>query len=183
MGCVTKTYREWQLSGDEAWLRDMWPQVKKALDYAWVQWDDNRDGVMEGEQHNTYDIEFYGPNSMMGTLYLGALRDGEIMAQRWGIRPRPTSIRKLCESGTKKHDAELLNGDYFIQRYSDSEHAKYQFREGCLSDQLLGSGLPLWLGSARSCRRSTSARRCSRFTGITSATTSRILRTRSGSMR
>ena len=25
------------------------------------------DGVMEGEQHNTYDIEFYGPNTMMGT--------------------------------------------------------------------------------------------------------------------
>jgi uncharacterized protein (DUF608 family) len=58
MGCVMKMYREWQLSGDDAWLRGMWPQVKKALDYAWVQWDANRDGVMEGEQHNTYDIEF-----------------------------------------------------------------------------------------------------------------------------
>ena len=30
--------------------------------------------LMEGEQHNTYDIEFYGPNTMMGTFYLGALR-------------------------------------------------------------------------------------------------------------
>jgi hypothetical protein len=37
-----------------------------------VQWDADRVGVMEGEQHNTTDIEFYGPNTMMGTLYLGA---------------------------------------------------------------------------------------------------------------
>ena len=138
MGCVMKMYREWQLSGDDAWLRDMWPQVKKALDYAWVQWDANRDGVMEGEQHNTYDIEFYGPNSMMGTLYLGALRAGEIMAQAVGDQAAAEQYRTVRESGTKKLDTELFNGDYFIQRYNESEHAKYQFGEGCLSDQLLG---------------------------------------------
>jgi uncharacterized protein (DUF608 family) len=138
MGCVMKMYREWQLSGDDAWLRDLWPQVKKALDYAWVQWDANRDGVMEGEQHNTYDIEFYGPNSMMGTLYLGALRAGEIMARAVGDQAAADQYRAVRESGTKKLDSELWNGDYFIQRYNESEHAKYQFGEGCLSDQLLG---------------------------------------------
>ncbi len=40
------------------------------------QWDPDRDGVMEGIQHNTYDIEFHGPNTMMGSFYLGALRAG-----------------------------------------------------------------------------------------------------------
>ena len=40
----------------------------------------DRDGVMEGEQHNTYDVEFYGANTMIGTLYLGALRAAEEMA-------------------------------------------------------------------------------------------------------
>jgi len=94
--------------------------------------------VMEGEQHNTYDIEFYGPNSMMGTLYLGALRAGEIMAQAVGDQAAAEQYRKVRESGTKKLDTELFNGNYFIQHYSESEHAKYQFGEGCLSDQLLG---------------------------------------------
>ena len=59
-----------EISGDEQFLRDLWPQAKRALEYAWVVWDTDRDGVMEGEQHNTYDIEFYGPNTMMGNFYL-----------------------------------------------------------------------------------------------------------------
>ncbi len=138
MGCIMKTYREWQLSGDDAWLRDLWPQVKKALEYAWVQWDEDKDGVMEGEQHNTYDIEFYGPNSMMGTLYLGALRAAERMARAVGDQPAAEQYRQIFEKGVKKLDAELFNGDYYIQRYNQSEHAKYQFGDGCLSDQLLG---------------------------------------------
>jgi len=58
MGCILKAYREWQLLGDDAWLRTLWPQVKRALAYAWVPggWDADQDGVMEGCQHNTLDV-------------------------------------------------------------------------------------------------------------------------------
>lgn len=82
MGCILKLYREWKLSGDDAFLRELWPRAKRSLQYAWSKWDRDRDGVMEGEQHDTYDIEFYGPNTMMGTLYLGALRAAARMAER-----------------------------------------------------------------------------------------------------
>ena len=81
MGTVMQAYREWLISGDDDWLRTIWPRAKKALEFAWRYWDADRDGVMEGMQHNTYDIEFYGPNTMMGSLYLGALRAGEEMAR------------------------------------------------------------------------------------------------------
>ena len=84
MGRIISLYRDWQISGDMAWLKKLWPQAKKALDYAWTQWDADRDGLMEGEQHNTYDIEFYGPNSMMGAFYLGALKAGAAMAAAVG---------------------------------------------------------------------------------------------------
>jgi non-lysosomal glucosylceramidase len=33
-----------------------------------------KEGVMRGDQHNTYDINFYGPNTMTGSLYMGALK-------------------------------------------------------------------------------------------------------------
>ncbi|MGB9606872.1 MAG: GH116 family glycosyl-hydrolase, partial [Bryobacteraceae bacterium] len=49
MGCIMKAYREWRLSGDDAWLRKLWPEIKRALEYAWQSWDADRDGVMEGE--------------------------------------------------------------------------------------------------------------------------------------
>jgi len=34
-------------------------------------WDADQDGVMEGVQHNTMDVEYYGPNPQIGFLVLG----------------------------------------------------------------------------------------------------------------
>jgi non-lysosomal glucosylceramidase len=140
MGCVMKVYREWQLSGDDAWLRRLWPQVKRALEYAWVEWDADRDGVMEGQQHNTYDINFYGPNSMMGSLYLGALAAASRMARHLGDDAAAVRYEALVVGGGEKLDRLLWNGEYYVQKVDDTKQAasKYQYGEGCLSDQLLG---------------------------------------------
>ncbi len=140
MGCVMKAYREWQLSGDDQWLRRLWPEVRRALEYAWKQWDADRDGVMEGEQHNTYDIEFYGPNTMMGTLYLGALRAAAAMARHLGEADAADLYERLAAEGGAKLDRLLWNGEYYIQSVDEShpKAGKYQYGEGCLSDQLLG---------------------------------------------
>lgn len=78
MGSIMKMYRDWQLSGDDSLLHSLWPNVKKALEFCWIPggWDADRDGVMEGCQHNTMDVEYFGPNPQMGIWYLGALRAG-----------------------------------------------------------------------------------------------------------
>lgn len=139
MGCVLKLYREWLFSGDDDWLRKLWPSAKRALEYAWVRWDKDRDGVMEDEQHNTYDIEFYGPNSMMGAFYLGALLAASRMARHLGD-PAADSYQALYESGSRKLDPLLWNGEYYVQKVDETKEkaARYQYGEGCLSDQLLG---------------------------------------------
>lgn len=138
MGCIMKLYREWKLSGDIEFLKSLWPDAKKALEFAWTSWDQDKDGVIEGEQHNTYDIEFYGPNSMMGSLYLGALRAAEEMAQALGDTEAALEYRKVFEKGSKRLDEQLWNGEYYIQRYDPEQVKRYQYGEGCLSDQLLG---------------------------------------------
>jgi uncharacterized protein (DUF608 family) len=158
MGSVLKLYREWQISGDTTFLRKLWPEAKRALEFAWTFWDADRDGVMEGEQHNTYDIEFYGPNPMMTALYLGALKAGAAMAEAVGDSGAAVEYRRLVESGRAKVDA-LWNGEFYVQRVpppdrivaqplegAETWHAsslvdgqpRYQYGEGCLSDQLLG---------------------------------------------
>jgi non-lysosomal glucosylceramidase len=138
MGGVLKVYRDWLLSGDDAWLRRLWPRVKKALEYAWVEWDPDRDGVMEGVQHNTYDIEFVGANTMMGTFYLGALRAGEEMARYVGDEAAAAAYRACFDRGRARMERELYNGEYYIQKVDLETAPKYQYGEGCLSDQVIG---------------------------------------------
>jgi uncharacterized protein (DUF608 family) len=168
MGGVMKVYREWLQSGDDAWLRGIWPRVKKALEYAWKYWDADRDGVMEGVQHNTYDIEFYGPNTMMGSFYLGALRAGEEMARHLGETASADEYRRLFESGRRLMDEQLFNGEFYRQdvRPDAGAHAshginvsiggqnadpktgwpKYQYGDGCLSDQMIGQWMARIVG-------------------------------------
>jgi uncharacterized protein (DUF608 family) len=142
MGRIISLYRDWQISGDTEWLKKLWPQAKKALDYAWKSWDADRDGLMEGEQHNTYDIEFYGPNSMLGAFYLGALRAGALMAAALADWPAARTYKALFDKGCLNYDRTLWNGEYYVQKYDQVMEKKYQYGEGCLSDMLLGQ----WLG-------------------------------------
>lgn len=97
MGCIMKLYREWQLSGDKQFLENYWEQAKRALAYAWIEkgWDGDRDGVMEGSQHNTMDVNYFGPNPQMGFWYLGALRAAEEMALAMHDKSFARQCRKL----------------------------------------------------------------------------------------
>ncbi len=166
MGCIMKLYREWQISGDDEFLKQLWPGAKRALEFSWTHWDADKDGLFEGQQHNTYDIEFYGPNPMMSTLYHGALRAGELMATAVGDAEAAESYRQVREKGVKNLE-QLWNGEFYVQnvppadkirpmeKYSDANWFKdtvqngqisYQFGEGCLSDQLLGAWMATVLG-------------------------------------
>jgi uncharacterized protein (DUF608 family) len=146
MACVLRTYREWQISGDDGWLRRMWPAVRKALEYAWIEWDADRDGLLEGVHHNTLDIEFHGPDTMCGSMYLAALRAGEEMARRLGEDEAAASYRRVFEAGRAGSDQQLYNGEYYYQKLPAGSDAPYQFGEGCMADQLLGQWHARMLG-------------------------------------
>lgn len=149
MGRIINLYRDWQISGDNEFLKRLWPQAKKALEFAWLSWDIDKDGLMEGEQHNTYDIEFYGPNSIMGSFYLGALLAGSRMAEAMGDQEAAKNYREILEKGIEKYNELLWNGEYYIQKYEKVMEKKYQYGEGCLSDQLLGQWLAMVAGLGR----------------------------------
>ncbi len=161
MGQVLHAYLDWLLSGDNDWLRGIWPRVKKAVEFAWVPngWDADRDGTMEGVQHNTYDVEFYGPNPQCGIYYLAGLRAAEEMARMSGDSVSAAEYRRLFEAGRGWIDKNLFNGEYYVQKIrpwtadriapslrsgmgaDDPEHPEFQLGEGCLVDQLVGQYL------------------------------------------
>jgi len=144
MGQIIHAYMDWKLCGDTEWLKTFWPRVKQAIEYSWVHWDADRDGVMEGEQPNTYDVAFFGPNPLCGIYYLGGLRAAEEMARAVGDDASATLYRGLFDKGSQWIDANLFNGEYYIQDVrtaTGGAYPEYQVGKGCLIDQLTGQYL------------------------------------------
>ena len=159
MGCIMKMYRDWQLSGDDAFLKRSWPNIKKALAFGWIKggWDADQDGVMEGCQHNTMDVEYYGPNPQMEFWYLGALRAGEEMSKYLKDKEFEKKCHTLFLNGSKWTDENIFNGEYYFQKIMPPSSSQsvasglragmgstnlsdpdYQLGKGCLVDQLVG---------------------------------------------
>ncbi|KPV48471.1 hypothetical protein SE17_37890, partial [Kouleothrix aurantiaca] len=135
---ILRVYREWLLSGDRDWLAMVWPGVKRAIVHASRHWDLDQDGVLDGRQHNTYDIEFYGPNPLTGIYYLAGLRAVAELARAMNDAELAGRSQSAFERGSQRLDELLWNGEYYIQRLDDVDAHMYQHGQGCLSDQLLG---------------------------------------------
>lgn len=170
LGGIMKVYRDWRISGDAGWLRRIYPSVKESMDYCIRTWDPRSTGTLEEPHHNTYDIEFWGPEGMCTSFYLGALKAMYEMGSYLG-----DNVERYMELYTKGRTAletDLFNGEYFFQKvvwkglnspdpveaslgswssdYSEEardllqkEGPKYQYGSGCLSDGVLGA----WIAS------------------------------------
>jgi len=157
LGCFMKLYREWQLSGDDAWLAKLYPKAKLAMEFCWLPggWDADQDGVMEGCQHNTMDVEYYGPNPQMAFWYLGALKSMAEIAAHLKDAAFAAKCRDLFSRGSAWIDKNLFNGDYYehivippkdslileglnLNPKNDMADPALQLGAGCLVDQLVG---------------------------------------------
>lgn len=158
MQCVVKALEYVRKTGDRDWLRKTWPAIRRALAFAWISggWDADRDGVMEGCQHNTMDVEYYGPNPQMEFVYLAALEASVQMSEMCDDRAFAETCRELKRRGAAWTERNLFNGVYYEQRVTPPQgpvadglqvHARtaeelsepdFQLGAGCLIDQLLG---------------------------------------------
>ncbi|MCP4403183.1 MAG: hypothetical protein GY801_38485 [bacterium] len=169
-GGVIKTYREWKISGNTEWLKSHWNAIKKCIAFAWAesnedQWDADQDGVLEGRQHHTLDMELFGPNSWLTGFYLAALKAGAEMADVLGDQATAVHYRELFRKGKQWVDTHLFNGEYYhqivdltdksllekynagvslygdqtIEAYWNEEvgEMKYQVGDGCGIDQVI----------------------------------------------
>jgi len=163
LGGIMKVYRDWRIFGDTAWLKSLWPKVKQSLEYCITTWDPKEKGILEEPHHNTYDIEFWGPDGMCTSFYLGALTAAIEMGT--ALSDDVSRYRMLLEKGKNYLETELYNGEYFYQKiqtegleaeyepldYSangsgykeavdilNKEGPKYQYGTGCISDGVLG---------------------------------------------
>ncbi len=168
LGGIMKVYRDWRISGDTDWLQNLWPKVRASLDFCIRQWDPDRKGTVVEPHHNTYDIEFWGPDGMCTSFYLGALRAATAMGE--ALKDDVREYQELAQKAQRFLEKELFNGDYFEQRVEwrtlksatpeellrqkkdvpqfpeelqllAAEGPKYQYGTGCLADGVLGAWL------------------------------------------
>jgi len=138
LSMVLKTYREHRRSTGRDWLEKAWPKVKLAMERALTFHDSDNDGVLKGEQPNTYDISIYGPNTFMGTLYLAALRAAEMMANEMGEKSLAKKYAARFKQGSAGYDKLLWDYGYYIQIYDAEKNPEQNYGKGCHSDQLFG---------------------------------------------
>ena len=176
LGGMMKVYRDWRISGDTAWLRRLWPHIRRSLDYCIRSWDPHHRGWLDAPHHNTYDIEFCGPDGMCTSIYLGALHAAVVMGT--ALHDDVVLYKSLYDTGRKATETQLYNGEYFYQRVDrtvqsppdtipvdamvqvrptdtlfpeervlvEHEGPKYQYGTGCLSDGVIGAWMALACG-------------------------------------
>ncbi|MDR2675003.1 MAG: hypothetical protein LBC18_09080 [Opitutaceae bacterium] len=171
LGGIMKLWREWQISGDTEWLRALYPKARLSLEFCINTWDPERRGALVEPHHNTYDIEFWGPDGMCNSIYLGALCAAAEMAAAAGADDDAAEYRRLAVAAAEFLDGELFNGEYYYQkvRYRElrdqsfaqliaggaggellellrREGPKYQYGAGCLSDGVIGAWMAALYG-------------------------------------
>lgn len=168
LGGIIKFYRDWRISGDTAWLRRWWPKIRASLDYCITTWDPEQRGVIEEPHINTYDVEFWGADSMCMSLYISALKAATLMGQALGENIEVYS--KLLNKSLHQID-QLFNGEYFSQKtqwqnlrapyprvdddspdypefleLARKDGPPYQYGQGCLADGVFGEWLSVMCG-------------------------------------
>jgi hypothetical protein len=163
LGGIMKIYREWRTFGNNDWLKIYWSRVRLSLDYMIEKWDPRHTGLLEESHHNTYDINYFGPDGHCGSFYLGAIAAAVEMGNF--LNDDVSLYKELLDKGSQRLVADLFNGEYFVQKVwkeglnnnfnpvnpqdqsagyqkiaelINEQGAKYQYGNGCLSDGVLG---------------------------------------------
>ncbi len=149
-GYILKTYREHLCSPDNAFLAEVYPRLKKSVEFMTAQdgLDGQVDGFLEGRQHNTYDIDYYGANTLVGAMYHGALRAAARMATAMGDVAFAEHCTRLADRGAKSTMERIWREDwgYFVQDVDLAKHPRNQQGDGCLADQLFGQSFAHQVG-------------------------------------
>jgi uncharacterized protein (DUF608 family) len=126
-------------TGDRAYLREVWPSVKGALDYVLRERDPNGDCLPDvAGAMCTYDnFAMFGAASYVSALWLGALRAAVEAAGVLRDAEAATRYAAVLDKARAAFEGKLWNGSYY-RLYNDAGGQRGDLDEGCLTDQAIG---------------------------------------------
>lgn len=132
---VLTVYRDYVLTGDRAFLAEVWEAVQAAVSYLY-RFDRDGDGLIENEgfPDQTYDVwSASGPSAYSGGLWLACLSAAAAIASELGREDRVTEYQALLARAEGAYDKKLWNGEYYDYDASGSPH-----HDSVMADQLAG---------------------------------------------
>jgi len=147
-GVILRALREHQMSADAEFLKRNWPKIKLATQWL-IDKDANGDGLIESNQHNTLDSDWFGPVAWLSGLYLAALVAAAEMADEVGDAEFARRCRGIFEPGRKNLVAQLFDGDYFINKVDPKHLDAINSGTGCEIDQVFGQSWAFQVGLPR----------------------------------
>ena len=147
-GTILRALREHQMSADAEFLRLTWPKIKLATQWL-IAKDANNDGIIESNQHNTLDTDWFGPVAWLSGLYLAGLAAAAAMADEVGDAGFAQQCRSILETGQKTLVAQLFDGEYFINKPDPKHLDAINSGTGCEIDQVFGQSWAFQVGLPR----------------------------------
>ncbi|MDD5019993.1 MAG: GH116 family glycosyl hydrolase [Candidatus Omnitrophica bacterium] len=154
---ILLVWRGYLLTGDEAFLKRMYPFVKKAF-YWLASTDKNKDFLPDNEgADTTFDLwNFYGASAYAGGVFLAALLALEQMSVHMKDEELAGEARRWFKNGRSHFEKKLWHKNYFLA-YNDTkkdlsdQQLSHQLRSqkvniSCTASQLVGQWVAHLLG-------------------------------------
>ena len=142
---ILMAYRAYEQSGDIKFLKEMYPALKKALEFS-LSLDKNGDGLPDNEGFDTtFDTwDFKGLNSYNGGIFLVSLIVFKKMAELLNDNRSAKRAVQLYVKGMKNFESLLWNGKF----YKTAKHKNGDY-DSCMVAQLAGQWYAYLLGLGR----------------------------------
>ncbi|MFH2145456.1 MAG: GH116 family glycosyl hydrolase [Candidatus Omnitrophota bacterium] len=138
-------YRAYHDSGDLAFLKEMYPALKKALEWS-LSLDKDGDGLPENEGFDTtFDTwDFKGASSYNSSIFLASLLALKNIAELLKDKKTAKKCIRHFVKGRESFDEKLWNGKYYI-----TARSKNEAYESCMVAQLAGQWYAYLVGLGR----------------------------------
>jgi len=135
-------YRNYLWTGDVKFLKEMFPSIKKAMEWEFKT-DKDGNGLPDNEgKDQTYDLwDFYGTSSYTSSIYLASLLACMKMAETLKDRKFYAMCEDYFTRGRESFEKELWTGSYYIAGIS-----KDKTYNACIASQLNGQWFAHLLG-------------------------------------
>ncbi|MEQ8704956.1 MAG: GH116 family glycosyl hydrolase [Phaeodactylibacter sp.] len=146
---IQMVLRDYLWTNDKAYLEEMWPSVKKGIDYVLRELDQDGDQMpdMHGIMCSYDNFPMYGLAAYLQSQWVAAMSLAGIAAADMGEAQLAKKYREIADRGKQLMEDYLWNGSYF--RLANDYHGEKGKDEGCLTDQLIGQWVAHTAGLGR----------------------------------